>query len=116
MGKPALNGAQSIHLDNLWYNDIHSSPPWTKEHLRMRVREEIGELGGKGKPTTVALHFPFLILLSYSFYFDIIIFNFSLTSSSVLFNFTLAFFYIASVALVNCQFFFAGIESYPFLV
>jgi hypothetical protein len=68
----------------------------------MRVREEIGRVRGKGRPTTMALHFPFLILLSYSFFLSFTyFFNYSLTSSFVLFNFTLALFYIAFITLVN---------------
>jgi hypothetical protein len=34
----------------------------------MKEKEEIGRVGGKGRPTVMTLHFPFLSLLSYSFF------------------------------------------------
>jgi hypothetical protein len=71
---------------------------WPKDPLRMKMKEEIGRVGGgvRGRPTTMTLHFPFLNLLSYFILFYFISFNylFFLSFPLVLFNFYIALIYI----------------------
>jgi hypothetical protein len=79
MGKPTLNGAQSISTIssyNVFLAFCSFSSPWPKYPLLMRVKDEIGDLRIGGMPTTMTLHFPFLILsLLFFFFFSFIFFS-----------------------------------------
>jgi hypothetical protein len=68
MGKPSLNGCSTSILVISIYNVVHAlcaaSPPWPKDPLRMKLKEEIWRGGVMGRLIGLKFYFPFPILLS----------------------------------------------------